>query len=41
MDENDGSVIFDEADGVGGENGVLAVITKLADVDEGFAGETR
>ena len=36
-----GSVIFDEADGVGGENGVLAVITKLADVDEGFAGETR
>ena len=36
-----GSVVFDEADGVGGENGGVAVITKLANGDEGFSGETR
>ena len=36
-----GSVIFDEADGVGGENGGVAVIKKLANGDESFAGETR
>ena len=36
-----GSVVFDEADGMGGENGRVAVIKKLADGDEGFAGETR
>ena len=41
MDDDVGSVVFDEVDGVGGENGGVAVITKLADGDEGFAGETR
>ena len=29
--KNGGSVVFDEADGVGGENYGVAVITKLAD----------
>ena len=38
---DNGSVVFDEADGVGGENGGVAVITKLANGDEGFSGETR
>ena len=30
---NGGSVVFDEADGVGGENDGVDVITKLADGD--------
>ena len=41
MANNGGSVVFDEADGVGGENGGVAVITKLANGDDGFAGDTR
>ena len=36
-----GSVIFDEMGGVGSENGRVAIIMKLADGDEDFAGETR
>ena len=38
---NGGSAAFDEVDGGGGENGGVAVIKKLADGDEGFAGDTR
>ena len=42
MVSDDGvSVVFDEADIVGGENSGVAIITKLADGDEGFAGDTR
>ena len=31
--DNGGSIVFDEADGVGSENGRVAVITRLADGD--------
>ena len=41
MDDNSGSVVFAKADSVGSENGRVSVITKLADGDEVFAGETR
>ena len=41
MANNGGSIVFDEADGVGGKNGRVAVIKKLADGDEGFDGDTR
>ena len=39
--DNGESAVFDEADGVGGENGGVAVITELDDGDEGFDDETR
>ena len=39
--DDNGSVIFDEADVVGGENDRVAVITKLAERDEGFSSKTR
>ena len=39
--DDGGSVVFDKAGGVFGENGGVAVITKLADGDEGFSGETK
>ena len=41
VDDGGGSVVFDEADGVGGENGGLALIIKLADGNKGFSGDTR
>ena len=41
MANNGGSLVFDKADGVGGENGEVAVIKKLANGDEVFAGETK
>ena len=36
-----GSVVLDEAESVGSENSRVAVITRLADGDEGYTDETR
>ena len=41
MSNYGGSIVFDKVNGVGGENSRVAVITKLADRDEGFDDETR
>ena len=38
---NGGRVVFDKADGVGSENGGVAVITRLADGYGRFYGDTR
>ena len=40
MASNGRSVVFDEVDCVGSENGGVAIIKKLVNGDEGFAGET-
>ena len=39
--DNGGIVVFEEENGVGGRNSRVSIITKLANGDEGFDGDTR